>query len=203
MISHLDHELGRLLAKLEATGEHENTIIVFAGDNGLALGQHGLMGKQNLYDHSVRVPLIFAGPGIPNGEERDALVYLLDIYPTLCDLLGIEPPDSVEGQSMASCLLGDCASSRESLYLAYVDTIRGLADGKYKLIEYACGMTQLFDLEADPLEKENLADRSEMQSTLANLRSNLIRHRDAWDDEQHRFGASFWQARADLKRVAE
>ncbi len=198
MISHLDNELGRLLAKLEATGELEHTIIVFAGDNGLALGQHGLMGKQNLYDHSVRVPLIFAGPGIPSGEQRDALVYLLDIYPTLCDLLGIEPPDSVEGQSMVSCLLDDSASSRESLYLAYVDTIRGLTDGKYKLIEYACGMTQLFDLEADPLEKENLADRSEMQTTLAMLRGNLIRHRDEWDDQLHRFGAAFWTARNDL-----
>ncbi len=198
MISHLDHELGRLLAKLEADDDLDNTLIVFAGDNGLALGQHGLMGKQNLYDHSVRVPLIFAGPGIPNGEESDALVYLLDIFPTLCDLLEIDQPDSVEGQSMAPCLLDRSASSRESLYLAYVDTIRGITDGKRKLIEYACGMSQFFDLQADPLEKENLVDRQEVQAALAQLRADLVCHRDDWDDEQHRFGAAFWQARRDL-----
>ena len=203
MISHLDHELGRLLAKLEADGDLDNTLIVFAGDNGLALGQHGLMGKQCLYDHSVRVPLIFAGPGIPKGEESDALVYLLDIFPTLCDLLGIDRPDSVEGQSMAPCLLGESASSREDLYLAYVNTIRGVTDGKHKLIEYACGKTQLFDLETDPLEKENLVYRPKMQSKLEQMRDDLVRHGEAWDDEQHRFGAAFWQARRDLKRVTE
>ena len=81
MISHLDHAFGRLLTALQEQGKLDNTIIVFAGDNGLALGQHGLMGKQNLYDHSVRVPLIFAGPGIPEGEQRNSPVYLLDIFP--------------------------------------------------------------------------------------------------------------------------
>lgn len=74
-------------------------MIVFVGDNGLALGRHGFMGKQNLYDHSTRVPLILSGPGIPQAEKRDALVYLLDIFPSLCKLSDIEIPASVEGQS--------------------------------------------------------------------------------------------------------
>lgn len=68
----------------------ENTIIILTGDNGLAIGSHGLMGKQNLYEESIRIPLIFAGPGIPKGQVRDQFVYLLDIYPTLCDILGIK-----------------------------------------------------------------------------------------------------------------
>ena len=70
MISHLDAQIGRILDALKATGQFENTIVVFAGDNGLALGQHGLMGKQSNYDHSVHVPLMMMGPGIPEGERR-------------------------------------------------------------------------------------------------------------------------------------
>ena len=117
MISHLDEALGRLLAALEEKGELDNTIIVFSGDNGLAVGQHGLMGKQNLYDHSVRVPLIFAGPGIPQGEQRDALVYLLDIFPTLCDLTGTDIPASVEGHSLKPCIDDPSQEPRDTLYL--------------------------------------------------------------------------------------
>ena len=74
MITHLDYEIGRVIQKLEEKGLLENTIVVFAGDNGLAVGQHGLFGKQSCYEHSNRVPLIFAGPGIPQGEKRDAYV---------------------------------------------------------------------------------------------------------------------------------
>ena len=92
MITHLDAETGRLLDVLERRGLIDDTIIVMAGDNGLAVGQHGLMGKQNLYEHSVRVPLIFAGPGVPRGETRDSYAYLLDIFPTLCDLADVPDP---------------------------------------------------------------------------------------------------------------
>ncbi len=90
MISHLDTQLERLLAALQAKGILEDTIIVLVGDNGLALGQHGLMGKQSCYDHSVRVPLVFAGPGVPRGVRTDAFAYLLDLFPTLCELVGAE-----------------------------------------------------------------------------------------------------------------
>ncbi|MCF7838435.1 MAG: sulfatase-like hydrolase/transferase, partial [Candidatus Marinimicrobia bacterium] len=96
MITHLDAALGALTAQLRAAGELDRTVIVVAGDNGLAVGQHGLMGKQNLYDHSVRVPLVFSGPGIPAGRQCPALTYLLDVFPTLCDLSGLATPPSVE-----------------------------------------------------------------------------------------------------------
>ncbi|GAF96928.1 unnamed protein product, partial [marine sediment metagenome] len=85
MITHVDAQIGRILDTLKETGNAENTIIIFSGDNGLAVGQHGLLGKQNLYEHSVHVPLIISGPGMPVGEKRDALCYLFDIFPTLCD----------------------------------------------------------------------------------------------------------------------
>jgi arylsulfatase A-like enzyme len=96
MITHLDAQIGRVLAALRETGQLDDTIIVLAGDNGLALGRHGLMGKQSLYEHSIHVPLVICGPGIAAGQRSEALVYLLDIFPTLCDLLGLAAPGSVE-----------------------------------------------------------------------------------------------------------
>ncbi len=175
MISHLDDAIGRILQGLAETGTLDNTLIVFAGDNGLALGQHGLMGKQSLYDHSLRVPLIFAGPGVAQGRQTDDLVYLLDIFPTLCDLLGLPVPASVQGRSLAGALRVDAprAVGREALHLAYCDTIRGVTTGRHKLIEYACGETQLFDLHDDPWECRNLAQSPGHSSLLQELRNRL------------------------------
>jgi len=200
MISHLDHTLGRLLTALQEQGKLDNTIIVFAGDNGLALGQHGLMGKQNLYDHSVRVPLIFAGPGIPEGEQCNSPVYLLDIFPTLCDLTNISAPESVEGKSLVPSLNDQDIDVRASLYLAYTDSIRGVTAGRHKLIEYACGRTQLFDLSDDPLEMENMADKQTSIGLLTQMRKNLLFLSREWDDESHPMGQEFWNQREDLKQ---
>ena len=86
LITHLDEQIGRILAALEKSGQAENTIIIFAADNGLALGSHGLLGKQSVYEHSMRTPLIIAGPGIPRGKATRAFTYLLDLFPTLCDV---------------------------------------------------------------------------------------------------------------------
>ncbi len=198
MITHLDDAFGRLMASLEERGELDNTIVVVAGDNGLALGQHGLMGKQNLYDHSVRVPLIFAGPGIEAGARRDDLVYLLDIFPTLCELTGTVIPESVEGRSLLPALQGDQQVGRDALYLAYVDSIRGLSDGQHKLIEYACGETQLFDLENDPLEMSNLAQSPDAADCLATMRKQLVELAAQWEDTDHPQSETFWSKRPEL-----
>ncbi|MDA1044995.1 MAG: sulfatase-like hydrolase/transferase [Verrucomicrobia bacterium] len=200
MITHLDQALGRLLSVIEAQGELDNTIVVFAGDNGLAVGQHGLMGKQNLYDHSVRVPLIFAGPGIPQGERRASLAYLLDIFPTLCDLTGLDTPASVEGLSLAPAIKDPMIVGREALYLAYTETIRGVTDGKHKLIEYAGGETQLFNLQDDPREIKNLARDTASAEILTEMRSKMTRLAEAWDDEKHPLGMHFWAKRQDLRK---
>lgn len=198
MISHLDDALGQIVRALRESGELENTIIVMAGDNGLALGQHGLMGKQNLYDHSVRVPLIFAGPGVPQGQLCDSPVYLLDIFPTLCDLTGADIPDSVEGNSLLPCFETSEAGSREWLYLAYRDNMRSVTNGRMKLIEYACGRTQLFDLSVDSYEMNNLADLDSSQSVISQMRCEMIRLKTEWDDEQNPFGQEFWSKRKDI-----
>ena len=195
MITHLDAQLGRVLAALDATGQADNTIIVFAGDNGLALGQHGLMGKQNLYDHSVRVPLIMAGPGIPANQRRDSMVYLLDIYPTLCQLIGLTPPSSVEGRSLVATLHDSTVRVRNSLYLAYAGYQRGICTDQHKLIRYHVDgntTTQLFDRQADPWEVNNLAGRPETASIQAELAAQLLHLRDEWDDLTTTWGQAFW-----------
>ena len=184
---------------LDDLGQRDNTLIVFAGDNGLAVGQHGLMGKQNLYDHSVRVPLVFAGPGIPPGITSDALVYLLDVFPTLCDVLELPVPRSVEGRSLIPHVNGPEAPLRDALYLAYGWSLRGVTDGRHKLIEYACGETQLFDLEGDPHEMHNLAGVADSAGTLQHLRRRLLSLARELDDANHPTGAKYWSMRADLK----
>ncbi len=201
MITHLDAVFGRVYETLAKQNLLDNTIILFAGDNGLALGQHGLMGKQNLYDHSVRVPLVMAGPSIPQGARRDAFCYLFDVYPTLCDLLHLPTPDSVEGHSLLPTLTNSAETPRDALYLAYTDLVRGVRVGDHKLIEYANGRVQLFDLATDPFEQNNLAaqDPKRVQA----LRQRLVQLRDEWDDLSHPLGAAFWQQRPDLAPTQE
>ncbi len=196
LIAMIDEQVGRVLDALDANGQADNTIIVFAGDNGLAVGQHGLMGKQNLYDHSIRVPLILAGPGIPAGERRDAGCYLLDIFPTLCDLTDTPIPDSVEGKSLVPVLKDPSATRRDVLYFAYMGCQRAVKVGRHKLIEYAVNGTrtqQLFDLDADPNEINNLAEAAEHKDLLASLRQVLRRWQTDLDDNKE-WGRQFWGA---------
>ncbi|MDQ1255937.1 MAG: hypothetical protein QG656_531 [Candidatus Hydrogenedentes bacterium] len=185
MITHLDAHIGRVLDALEASGRADDTIVVFAADNGLAVGQHGLLGKQNLYDHSARVPLIIGGPGLPKGETRDGLCYLLDVYPSLCELAGLDIPASVDGKSLAPMLRDPKAAGRESVHLAYRDFQRGVRQGDYKLIEYAVNgqrTTQLFNIEADPWELTNLANDPAHAETVTRLRTELRRWRNEFGD---------------------
>ncbi len=109
-IEFLDEQVGRIIDALKATGQSENTLIVYSADHGLAIGSHGLFGKQNLYDHSMRAPLILAGPGIPKGKKLDAMGYLLDIFPTLGELAGVTGPDGSEGLSLVPALAGQPGS---------------------------------------------------------------------------------------------
>jgi len=195
MITHLDHEMGRVIEGVRESGRMENTVFVFAGDNGLGLGQHGLLGKQNLYDHSVRVPLVFAGGDLPRGVQSPSLVYHFDIFPTLCELADLEIPGSVEGVSLVPAMRDTSLPVRESLYLAYIASQRGVRMGDHKLIESrveGASHTQVFNLAEDPKELKNLADDPESRAQLEQLRSELDRLRHELDDVQPEFGGTFW-----------
>ncbi len=200
MITHLDDQIGRIIEKLKSIGEYENSIIILAGDNGLALGQHGLFGKQSAYEHSVRVPLIFSGPQIKANKLCSDPCYLLDIFPTICDALAIDKPDGIEGNSLYSQISGEEMLKddiRDTLYFAYAELLRGVKRGGYKLIEYAGEHgkhTQLFNIEDDPFEKNDLAEHEDHKELLDDLRQELLHQRELWDDTQTPVSQRFWEA---------
>ena len=157
----IDIQLGRVLTKLEAMGELDNTYIIYTSDHGIAIGRHGLMGKQNLYEHTWRIPFIVKGPGIKAGKRVEGNIYLLDVLPTLCDLAGIEIPETVQGISFKPVLEGKKDAIRDVMYGVYsggtLPGMRCVKKGEWKLIKYDLmeGMireTQLFNLTENPDE---------------------------------------------------
>jgi len=182
--TYIDAQVGRLLEIIKDRGMTGNTIVIFSSDQGLAVGgRHGLMGKQNLYEH-VKPPLIFAGPGIPHGQS-DALVYLFDLFPTICELAGAETPGKVEGKSLLPIIRGEKDKVRDYLLGAYKATQRMVRDERWKLIKYHVGgekHRQLFDLQADPDEVRNLAHDPAYAAQLARLEKLLERARAEFDD---------------------
>ncbi len=159
VIEDMDRHIGRIFTALEKTGAWTNTVVVFTSDHGLALGSHGLMGKQNQYEHTIRVPLVLRGPGLPLGVKRDALCYLRDLYPTLCDFAGIEIPKSVQGRSLLPVIKGEKATVYPHIFGHFEDVQRMVRDEKWKLIWYPqVKRWQLFDLERDPDELNDLSN---------------------------------------------
>lgn len=170
LITHMDEQIGRILAALRRTGLADNTIIIFAADNGLALGSHGLLGKQSVFEHSMRTPLIIGGPGIQHGKSTTAFTYLLDLFPTLCDTLAIQPPADLEGESLRPLWEGKKERVRDSVFLPFIQIQRAVRDERWKLIAYPkIGHLQLFDLHTDPHETANLIDRPEHAGHVARL----------------------------------
>ena len=184
-ISFLDAQVGRILAALKESGQYEQTLIVFSSDHGLAIGSHGLFGKQNLYEHSMRAPLLFAGPGVPKAKQSDAFCYLLDIGPTLYELAGVKLPESVEGRSLAPILAGRQAKVRDSLFTAYRHLMRAVRDDQWKLIRYPpINKSQLFDLKADPDELKDLSEDTQHAGELKRLTALLEKWQSDLGDQQ-------------------
>ena len=160
LITHLDGQIGRILAALQETGQAENTIVIFAADNGLALGSHGLLGKQNVYEHSMRTPLIVCGPSVPRGKSTTAFTYLLDLFPTLCDVLDVAAPPDLAGHSLRPIWEGRTESVRDSVFLPFLQIQRAVRDDRWKLIAYPkIDYLQLYDLQTDPNEIHNVLDQ--------------------------------------------
>jgi arylsulfatase A-like enzyme len=184
VITHMDAQIGRVLNTLEEIGEYENTLIVFSSDHGLAVGSHGLMGKQNLYEHSMRVPLVFSGPGIPQGKSASAFAYLFDIFPTVCDLVGTDVPTEIDGVSFAPVIRGSSSTGRETIYTAYREVQRGVRRGRWKLLRYPkINRSQLFDLEADPHEQNDLSENPGQRERVVAMSALLEQQRQANSDK--------------------
>jgi arylsulfatase A-like enzyme len=157
----IDIQIGQVLDKLEAMGELDNTYIIYTADHGISIGRHGLMGKQNLYEHTWRVPYIVKGPGIKPGSRAKGNIYLLDTLRTLCDLAGVEVPAATEGISFKPVLEGKQETVRDVLYGVYCGGtkpgMRCVKKGDWKLIKYdvldgKVRQTQLFNLAENPDE---------------------------------------------------
>lgn len=184
MITHLDFQVGKIIQALKKTGFDENTIIIFSSDHGLAMGSHGLLGKQNLYEVSMRTPLIISGKGIPAGSSTEALTYLYDLMPTICEMTGLSIPDGVEGKSLVPVMNGKEKSVRDSLFLTYENSQRAVTDGRWKLIRYPdINKTQLFDLEKDPDEMNDLAGQKDFAGKEELLFSLLKRWQEKSGDK--------------------
>ena len=182
-ISYLDSQIGRVLDALAASPHATNTIVVFTADSGVARGSHGLIGKQNLYEHSVRVPLIVNGPGIPAGKRTDALCYLFDLLPTLGKICGVPGPQTSEGIAFTPTLHDPAKPARSELFFAYRNLQRAVSDHRWKLIRYPLiNQTQLFDLQTDPQELNNLAAKPEHAPKVAELMGRLARAQLAFGD---------------------
>lgn len=174
MISQVDAQVGRIVAALRETGELDRTVIIFSSDHGLALGSHGLMGKQNLYDHSLGVPLLMRGPGVPRSRRLDAACYLRDLFPTTCELAGLAIPDTVQGRSLAPVLVGRTKSVHPHVIGYFTNTQRAIRDDRWKLIWYPqAGRQQLFDLANDADELRDLAAASRHAGKVAELKGRL------------------------------
>jgi arylsulfatase A-like enzyme len=159
LITHLDGQVGRILEALDKAGFGKNTLIIYAADHGLALGSHGLLGKQSVYEHSMKSPLIIAGPGVPSGKSTEAFTYLLDLFPTVCAATGAPLPDRLAGFNLAPLWTGKQKAVRDSIFLPYTTHMRAVRDRRWKLIVYPqINHWELFDLRKDPDELRNLAE---------------------------------------------
>lgn len=175
LVANLDAQVGRIVAALEVNDALSHTWIVFTSDQGLALGSHGLMGKQNQYEHTVNVPLIIAGPRIPSGRSIDAQCTLRDLYPTICELAGVAIPPSVQGTSLMPVIRGEKRELHGAVFGYFTGTQRMMrASDGWKLIWYPkVGKRQLFHLPDDPDEVRDLASDPAHAPQLQSLTTRL------------------------------
>ena len=213
IISHLDAQIGGVISALKENGLYGNTLIIMAGDSGLGVGNHGLLGKQNVYDEDgVHVPFIISGGLVrekDRGKRIDALSYIHDIMPTVCDLAGIQTPKSVLGKSLVPVIHGEVEQIRKDTYHAYRQHQRAYRKADFKLIEYVRApdndkdrggfiagsrVTQLFNIAKDPWETFNLADFPEYQNMVHSMQKEMKKKAEELGDtaDGERTKVDFW-----------
>jgi len=155
-VSFSDAQVGKILKALEASGEAENTIIILWGDHGWHLGEHGVWGKHTLFEESLKSPLIIRYPKMnQKGGKSDAFVETVDIFPTLCELSGIETPDFVQGVSLVENLRNLESSGHAAFgYTANAFTLR---NETYRIIQHSDGYIEVYDHSTAEKETKNIA----------------------------------------------
>jgi len=185
IITHLDQQIGRILDALEKSGKKDNTYIFYTADHGLSCGNYGLMGKQNMYDLSVRPPMIIIGPDLPKNKKIDLDVYLQDIMPSTLELAEAQKPEYVEFNSLMKIARGEQnVSSYPAIYGCYIDFQRMIRKDGFKLIVYPKAKKMLlFDLNKDPMEMNDLSELNEYQDKVKTLFNELIGLQIKMDDD--------------------
>jgi N-acetylglucosamine-6-sulfatase len=188
----VDDSVGKLVDQLKSSGELDNTIIVFMGDNGLLEGEHGMVDKRTMHEASIRIPLIVRYPGLASavGKRVREQVLTIDMAPTICELAGSTPLENIHGRSFVKLVReGDLDWRKAWLYhynyekqFPYTPNVRGIRTERWKYIHYPHGdgspdrhLSELYDLQADPDEKNNLAAQEEQKGTIAQLQGELQR----------------------------
>jgi len=177
-VSHMDEQVGRILDALEESGQAENTIVVYASDHGEMLFDHGLLQKHCFYDPAVAVPLVFRGPGLPEGTECSAPVSLADILPTFLHLAGLPESATADGRSLADLMAGrDPDAGERAVFSEFYWNGRPerlIRKGRFKYVYFHDDPHQLYDIESDPHEVNNLIDDPEYAAVAARLRAEVL-----------------------------
>ena len=168
--SFVDAQVGRILAAIEESGQSGNTIVVVWGDHGWHLGEKGITGKNTLWEDGTRVPLIFAGPGVSPGGRSPQPAELLDIYPTLSELCGLESRDDLEGISLVPQLVDANTPRERPAMTSHNQGNHGIRSERWRFIRYADGSEELYDHQADPHEWTNLAAKREYAAVMSEHR---------------------------------
>lgn len=191
----VDENVGRVLDYLDQSGLAKNTLVIYTSDQNFYLGQNGWFDKRWMYDVSMRTPLLARWPGhIKPGTRTNAMVQNIDYASTLLDIAGAPIPSAMQGLSLVPILTGEKAAlPRNSLYYHFYEygadhTVLqhlGVRTDRYKLIYfYTVNEWQLFDLEKDPMELKNLVLNKDYQTVLSDMKKELIRLRDVYDDHE-------------------
>ena len=175
LITHMDEQIGRILEVLDKTGLADSTYVIFTADHGLSVGHHGLIGKQNLYEHSTQVPFIIKGPDIKSDHTINTPIYLQDIMPTTLELAEVDIPSSVEFKSLVPLIRETNKNHYDYIYGGFRGLQRSITDGEWKLIHYTNGnINRLYNITKDPNEMIDLALDKKHRKNLNDLKSKLV-----------------------------
>ncbi len=181
-VSYLDAKVGELLAALGRLGLAEKTIVVYTTDHGEHLFEHGMVQKHCFYESAVAVPLVMACPNVlPVGAEREHVVSLVDLFPTLGDLTGLEPPAGLEGESLLDVIDGRADTAERAAFSEFYSwgpAERMIRTEKWKYVHTDGEVDQLYDEANDPLERENLASDPAVAGVRDELRRRVL---DGWE----------------------
>lgn len=172
----MDEQIGRILTALDKTGKADSTYIIFTADHGLAVGHHGLLGKQNLYEHSTKVPFIICGPNIQPNQSISTPIYLQDILPTTLELAGVENDGQIEFKSLLPLLREETTDHYPAIYGGFKGVQRSITMDNWKLIHYTqADIYRLYHLADDPLEQQDLISQSTQAARIAEMKHALIK----------------------------